>query len=185
MKPNAILNHLEDNVAIVLEPIKKGGDIRIRDCDVIIACTDIMSRHKVLLADLEEGASVVKYGEVIGAVLVVGLGCELINAEMMAIFLVQAGKTVEHIIIQKEGSSQKASAKGIAISKQFIEKVSLQKQVSFPVDQLVVGLDPDRPCRCRRPYYFVYNRPWQPHRPSCLPCDQDSQQHCHVSSNDQ
>lgn len=77
----------------------------------------------------------------IGAVLIVGLGCELINAEMMAMALAQTGKTVEYLIIQKEGGSRKSSLKGIDISKKLLAQARSQKRVPFPVDRLIVGLE--------------------------------------------
>lgn len=66
MKQNAIRIHPEDNVAIAIEPIKKGEKIHINDRGVIIAQADIIVSHKVLLVDIDTGDAIVKYGEVIG-----------------------------------------------------------------------------------------------------------------------
>lgn len=52
----------DDNVAVALEPIKKGAvihDIEIQD--------DIPFGHKVLLADLKKGDKIIKYGNPIGS----------------------------------------------------------------------------------------------------------------------
>ena len=66
MKPNTIMTHPTDNVAIALEDIPRGDVVRLPDGREFEALADIPFSHKVLLADLVAGGEVVKYGEVIG-----------------------------------------------------------------------------------------------------------------------
>lgn len=77
----------------------------------------------------------------IAAVLVVGLGCEVVNAEGMAMVSAFAGRSVERIMIQEEGGSQKSAAKGVKIVKKFIEDTKKLKARPFPLEKLVVGLE--------------------------------------------
>ena len=66
MKPNTIITHAKDNVAIALEDIPRGVTVRLPDGSAFEALADIPFSHKVLLADLAAGGDLIKYGEVIG-----------------------------------------------------------------------------------------------------------------------
>ncbi|HOG08211.1 MAG: UxaA family hydrolase [Syntrophales bacterium] len=68
MKPNVIVIHPGDNVAVALEDIPAGAAVYLPDGQVFAALTAIPYSHKVALADLVAGAVVVKYGETIGEV---------------------------------------------------------------------------------------------------------------------
>jgi len=65
MKPNVIIIHPEDNVAVALEDIAEGGEIRLPDGDRLVARSAVAFSHKVLLSDLGAGGDIIKYGEVI------------------------------------------------------------------------------------------------------------------------
>ena len=54
-----------DNVAVAIEPLKAGETVEI-DGQLIVLNNDVPAGHKILLADLAEGANVVKYGYPIG-----------------------------------------------------------------------------------------------------------------------
>jgi len=73
----------------------------------------------------------------VGAVLAVGLGCELLKAE----YLAQAaqGKPAESLVIQQAGSAA-TTKKGIDITEKFIKHLAPQKRVPAPVSELLVGL---------------------------------------------
>jgi hypothetical protein len=58
--------HPDDNVAVVPAEVIAGVDLEQQNGDSIIASSDIPRNHKVALADLNSGASVVKYGVHIG-----------------------------------------------------------------------------------------------------------------------
>ncbi|MBN1662672.1 MAG: UxaA family hydrolase [Deltaproteobacteria bacterium] len=66
MKPNVIIINPLDNVAIALEDISEGGDVRLPDGAPIRALAAIPYSHKVALTDIPEGENIVKYGEIIG-----------------------------------------------------------------------------------------------------------------------
>jgi altronate dehydratase large subunit len=73
----------------------------------------------------------------VGAVLAVGLGCELLKAE----YLAQAaqGKPAEALVIQQAGSAA-TTRKGIDITEKFLRHLAPQKRVPAPVSELLVGL---------------------------------------------
>ena len=73
----------------------------------------------------------------VGAVLVIGLGCELLKSEYVA----QAvkGRPVESFDVQQYGSAA-STKKGIEIVEKFLAHVEVQKRESAPVSDLMVGL---------------------------------------------
>lgn len=64
----------------------------------------------------------------VGAVLVVALGCEGINAEEMTREIAKTGKPVEFIIIQKNNGTLKTISKGVEILSQMARILSEQKE---------------------------------------------------------
>ena len=77
----------------------------------------------------------------LGAVLVVGLGCEMVSAEGMAMAAASAGKPVERVMIQESGGSQKAAARGIDLARRLVQEAAPKKREPAPMDKLVVGLE--------------------------------------------
>ena len=77
----------------------------------------------------------------VGAVLVVGLGCE--GNEPLDIYndIKAAGKTVEVITIQGEGGTLKAFAKGVSIAKKFAQDLSLIKKVECDMSDIILGIE--------------------------------------------
>jgi hypothetical protein len=60
---------VEDNVAILLEPVAAGQDVQVKIGEAIATITarePIALGHKIALADLQPGALLLKYGECIG-----------------------------------------------------------------------------------------------------------------------
>ncbi len=66
MRVNALVIDPRDNVAVVLEDVAGGSQLRLADGRSLLALEDIPCSHKVALTDIPRGAEVVKYGEVIG-----------------------------------------------------------------------------------------------------------------------
>ena len=66
MKPNAIIVNPADNVAIALEDIGPGQEVRIGKDPLFCAISGIAYSHKVLLRDVAAGQDIIKYGEIIG-----------------------------------------------------------------------------------------------------------------------
>jgi len=77
----------------------------------------------------------------IAAVLVIGLGCEVINSQGLTLAISLTKKPVENLIIQQEGGSQKTAAKGIAIARRFVEEAGKIKKKPVPIEMLKIGLE--------------------------------------------
>lgn len=61
-----IIIHPRDNVAVALRDLKKGETLPLPDGKDLSVLSDIPYSHKIALADIPEGADVIKYGECIG-----------------------------------------------------------------------------------------------------------------------
>ena len=77
----------------------------------------------------------------VGAVLVVGLGCELLRPENLAREIAESKKPVEMITIQNEGGTSAAIEKGISIAKRLMEKIQMVHPEPCPVSELILGLE--------------------------------------------
>ncbi len=77
----------------------------------------------------------------VGAVLIVGLGCEGIQAGVLKEQIEESGKPVEAITIQQEGGTIKAIAKGTEIASRLAAHVRKQQKVEFDISELVLGLE--------------------------------------------
>lgn len=77
----------------------------------------------------------------VGAVLVVGLGCEGIQADDVAKQIGETGKPVEFITIQTCGGTTKAVAKGKEIIAEFEDLLKTQERVPFPISHLILGME--------------------------------------------
>lgn len=66
MKPNVIVIHPADNVAVALEDIRAGQTVCLPDGRTFDALAAVPYSHKIALADIAAGAAIVKYGEPIG-----------------------------------------------------------------------------------------------------------------------
>ena len=65
----AMIINAKDNVAVVLEDVAAGGEVRAAGggrSEAVKAIQTIPFGHKVALADLPRGAEIYKYGEIIG-----------------------------------------------------------------------------------------------------------------------
>lgn len=77
----------------------------------------------------------------VAAVLVVGLGCEVVSAKILAEEIAESEKPVESIIIQEVGGTVKAIKQGVRIVKSMVRKVSRLKRESFDLSNLTLGLE--------------------------------------------
>ncbi|MDL2227075.1 UxaA family hydrolase [Deltaproteobacteria bacterium OttesenSCG-928-M10] len=76
-----------------------------------------------------------------GAVLVVGLGCEQIDAETLAGQLAGDGRPVEWLEIQQEGGTTAGVLRGRALAAELERKIGGQKREKAPWSALCVGLE--------------------------------------------
>ena len=66
---NAMIIDAKDNVAVAIEPIKKGDTVTYQcqgEQKSLKALEDITIYHKLAVCDISEGSPIVKYGEHIG-----------------------------------------------------------------------------------------------------------------------
>lgn len=75
-----------------------------------------------------------------GAVLVVGLGCERFTAQELYDGIVDTGKPIKKIVIQEEGDTLKAIAKGVLYASRMSIKLSTQERCASDISKLVVGV---------------------------------------------
>lgn len=75
-----------------------------------------------------------------GAVLLVGLGCELLNGQKLADEIAASGRPLEFIEIQKSGGSQKTAERGINLANALIDKISSRTRETHPISELTLGL---------------------------------------------
>ncbi len=76
----------------------------------------------------------------IGAVLIVGLGCERITVEELSNGIAKSGKPVEKIKIQDLGGTLKTIEKGVEIAGRFAQRLSAERKAEFDLKHLIVGL---------------------------------------------
>ncbi len=77
----------------------------------------------------------------VAAVLVVGLGCEVIKAEILVSSMAESGKPVEYLNIQKEGGSRRTAAKGAEIAARLLQEAGALKRKPFPLEMITLGLE--------------------------------------------
>lgn len=76
-----------------------------------------------------------------GAVIVVGLGCEGVEPHKVAAEIEKSGKPVACIVIQEEGGTLNAFAKGCSLARQFAQMLSVQEKEEFDVSELILGIE--------------------------------------------
>ena len=76
----------------------------------------------------------------VGAVIVVSLGCEVIDPYELADAIRVSGKPVEVIDIQSCGGSIKAIQQGSEIAKRLRAELDLQQKVEMPISKLRIGV---------------------------------------------
>jgi altronate dehydratase large subunit len=75
------------------------------------------------------------------AVLVVGLGCEPIKADLLYDAIALTDKPVHKLVIQDEGGSRKTTAKGIEIVKRMVADAAKIARQELPLDKIIMGLE--------------------------------------------
>ena len=77
----------------------------------------------------------------VAAVLVVGLGCELLDAPSLASKIAESGKPVKSLVIQEVGGSPKTIREGIKIVKEMMAHASRLKRERIGLDSLILGVE--------------------------------------------
>jgi len=90
--------------------------------------------HTTTLAGLGKNPNV-------AAVLVIGLGCETIKADVLAHAIAESKKPVEYLVIQEQGGSRKTALKGIEIVRNMLDEANALVRKPFPLENLILGLE--------------------------------------------
>ena len=77
----------------------------------------------------------------VAAVLVIGLGCEVVYPFMIASKIGESGKLVKSLIIQEIGGTPKAVKEGIKIVRQMLAYASRFKRERVSMDSLILGVE--------------------------------------------
>jgi altronate dehydratase large subunit len=75
-----------------------------------------------------------------GAVLIVSLGCEGVDADKLYEKIVSTGKPVEKITVQEIGSTIKATQKGIELAQKLAMEISGQERKKADISNLTMGI---------------------------------------------
>lgn len=77
----------------------------------------------------------------VSAALVVGLGCEVVKAEMVAERASEGGRRVEHLCIQDVGGTGPAIEAGVAVVRDMLAEADGKERTRVGLDQLTLGLE--------------------------------------------
>ncbi|MCC0648772.1 UxaA family hydrolase [Clostridioides sp. ZZV15-6598] len=77
----------------------------------------------------------------VAAVLVVGLGCDGIQAKDLASEISTTGKKVDYVVIQECGGTLKAIAKGAEIAGKMAREISKEVRVEFDMSEITLALE--------------------------------------------
>jgi altronate dehydratase large subunit len=75
------------------------------------------------------------------AVLVIGLGCEVVDSAMIASKIAESGKSVKNLIIQEVGGSPKTVKEGVKIAREMVSFASRLKREKANIDSLILGVE--------------------------------------------
>jgi altronate dehydratase large subunit len=77
----------------------------------------------------------------VAAVLVIGLGCEVVNSSMVASKIAESGKPVKNLVIQEIGGSPKTIKEGVRIAKEMVSFASRLKREKSKPNSLILGVE--------------------------------------------
>ncbi len=77
----------------------------------------------------------------VAAVLVVGLGCEVVEAPSIASKIAESGKPVKSLVIQEVGGTLKTIREGVRIVREMVFYASQLKREKVKLDSLVLGVE--------------------------------------------
>jgi altronate dehydratase large subunit len=77
----------------------------------------------------------------VAAVLVIGLGCEVVNSSMIASKIAESGKPVKNLVIQEVGGSPKTIKEGVKIAREMVSFASRLKREKSKPNSLILGVE--------------------------------------------
>jgi len=148
----------------ILGYARKDGSYGIRNHLVIMAASACASETVKKIADLVQGAvplthqhgccqvgddlklsvkTLIALGKNpnVGAVLVLGLGCEGIRAGELASEIAKSGKPAASLIIQEHGGTLGALHEAVRIASAMASDLSAQQKTPFPITEIILGLE--------------------------------------------
>jgi altronate dehydratase large subunit len=139
---------------------RQDGSVGVRNHLLVVAPIDCSFQPALKIAEQVEGAvAVTQYqgcGEdpmlintLVGSgknpnvagVLIVGLGCETLTAEILAEKIEPTGKPVETLVIQEDGGTLKTTEKGVRILQKMSQEVGEIEKETFPLSELTLAVE--------------------------------------------
>lgn len=77
----------------------------------------------------------------VAAVLVIGLGCEVVEAPSIALKIAESGKPVKSLVIQEVGGTLKTIKEGIKIVREMVSHASRLRREKVGLDTLILGVE--------------------------------------------
>ena len=77
----------------------------------------------------------------VGAVLLIGLGCETMPTMEMSHELREQGVTLQHLLIQEVGGSRAAVERGVSLARELLQAAAGARREPVPVSELMVGVE--------------------------------------------
>ncbi len=77
----------------------------------------------------------------VAAVLVIGLGCEVVDSSMITSKIAESGKLAKNLIIQEVGGSPKTVKQGVKIAKEMLSYASRLRREKVNLDSLILGVE--------------------------------------------
>ncbi len=136
-----VRNHL-----LVLPSVVCANDTALRIAAQLNGAVSVTHQHGCaqLPADSEQTKrTLVGFGvnPNVAACIVVGLGCETIQASEVADGIARTGKPVAHLVIQEESGTLNTIAKGVRIGREMLADISLLQRTEHPLSRLILGLE--------------------------------------------
>lgn len=132
-----VRNHL-----LVLAPIDCSYEVAKRIADQVEGAVAVTQHHGCGLDWMVAHNLIgVASNPNVAAILIVGLGCETLNADVIEEGVKPTGKPVERVIIQEEGGTLKAMEKGVRLLRRLAEEASEQRREPFPLSKLILAVE--------------------------------------------
>jgi altronate dehydratase large subunit len=139
---------------------RQDGSVGIRNHLLVIAPIDCSFQPAIKIAEQVEGAvAVTQYqgcgddpmliNTLVGSgnnpnvagVLIVGLGCETLTAEILAEKIKPTGKPVETLVIQEDGGTLRTTEKGVRILQKMSQDIGEIEKETFPLSELTLAVE--------------------------------------------
>lgn len=136
-----VRNHL-----LVLPSVVCANDTALRIAAQLNGAVSVTHQHGCaqLPADSEQTKrTLIGFGSNpnVAACIVVGLGCETIQAAEVADGIARTGKPVAHLVIQEECGTLNTISKGVRIGRELLADLSLLQRTEHPLSRLILGLE--------------------------------------------